>query len=568
MSDDPAPPTTNVAARLRRHAALTPDKPAVVICRGPGKGGGLRSTVHTFRDLELNSDAAARGLLEAGIGWGTKTLVMLRPSLAFFSCFFALFKVGAVPVFIDPGMGGRRLLECVRNLAPEAMVGVPAAHLIRILFRRSFPGFRTAVTVGRRWLWGGRTWDDVVRPEREPFPIAPTAPDDLAAILFTTGSTGPAKGVEYTHAALDREVAILAETFNITPEDRDCATFPGFSLFSAALGMAAIVPDMSPVRPARAHPPNVIAAIREFGCTFSFGSPALWGRVSAYAAERGETLPTLKRVVMAGAPVPAEVHRRLLGGVLPGDGDTYTPYGATEVMPVACIAGSEVLAETAATTADGGGVCVGPPAPGARVEIIRLDDGPIADWDEGLVLPEGEVGEIVVQADYASRHYHNLPRADELAKIRHGDRFWHRMGDVGRKDAKGRIWFYGRKAHRVRAEGGDLFTIPVETIFNRHPAVARSALVGLPGRGGGTGFAVPAIVVETKARLRTIPAAERARLRGELLELGASHPVSRRVREVLFHPAFPTDLRHNAKIRREDLTEWAAAEVRKRGARE
>lgn len=545
----------NIADRLRENARQTPDKPAVVICRGPGKKGGLYADIHTYAQLERDSDAAARGFLKAGIERGTKTLIMLRPSLAFFSSFYALFKVGAVPVFIDPGMGGKRLLECVRVLAPEAMVGVPLAHMVRILSRRNFPGFKTAVTVGRRWLWGGHTWDSIREFSVEPFPLAETDAEELAAILFTTGSTGPAKGVEYSHAALDRQVSILSKVFEITPEDRDAATFPGFSLFSIALGMTAVVPDMNPVRPGSVHPPNVLDPVKELGCTFSFGSPALWGRVSAYAKERAITLPTLRRVVMAGAPVPAEVHRRLLEDVLPEGAETYTPYGATEVMPVACIGGREILAETAEPTASGRGVCVGRPTPGVRAEIIRIDDGPISEWRDELMLPQGEIGEIAVQADHASRHYHNLPAADAGAKIADGTRFWHRMGDVGYKDEKGRLWFCGRKAHRVRAADGDLFTVCCEAVFNQHPAVFRSALVGVPTA---SDKQRPVLIAELR---RDIAPAQRDSVTRELLALGAANPMTAGIRDILFHSAFPTDIRHNAKIRREDLAVWAAGKI-------
>ncbi|MCL2000299.1 MAG: fatty acid CoA ligase family protein [Planctomycetes bacterium] len=547
--------TVNIALRLCAHAKNTPDKPAVVVCRGPARRGGFSCVSHSFAELEQDSNATARGLVAAGVSRGTKTLVMLKPSLAFFSCFFALFKIGAVPVFIDPGMGGRRLLECVRNLAPEAMVGIPLAHLVRTISPRSFPGFKTAVTVGRRWLWGGHSWEAMRRFAGDPLPLAQTGPDELAAILFTTGSTGPAKGVEYTHAALDRQVVILSEIFSITPEDRDAATFPGFSLFSIALGMTATVPDMNPIRPGRVNPGNILAPIRKFGCTFSFGSPALWERVSTHAKQEGVRLTGLKRVVMAGAPVSAALHRRLLGSILGEGSETFTPYGATEVMPVACIGGREVLAETAVLTEAGRGVCVGRPAPGVRVEIIRIDDGPIPEWSDSLLAAPGEIGEIAVQADHASRHYHNLPQADALAKITDGPLFWHRMGDLGHIDEKGRIWFCGRKAHRVKIAGGDLFSVCCEAVFNRHPEVARSALVGVPGRDG---FERPIIVIEAR---RPLSLAEKRKTSADLLRLGEAHELTASIRDVLFHPAFPTDIRHNAKIRREDLAVWAAKKL-------
>lgn len=542
----------NIANRLRAAARKNPEKPAIILAKGPGPSGNYSTVRHTFSELERDSDAAARGFAAAGIGRGVKTLVMLRPSLPFFSCFFALFKVGAVPVFIDPGMGGSRLLECVRVLAPEAMVGIPLAHVARILFPRSFPGFKVAVTQGRRWFWGGKRWDTMRQFADEPFPIADTDADEMAAILFTTGSTGTAKGVEYSHGQLDRQVGILMAGFGIDENDRDCATFPGFSLFSIALGMTAVAPDMNPVRPGSVFPPNVIEPALAEGCTFSFGSPALWGRVSAYAVDNGKKLPGMKRVVMAGAPVPAAVHERLLGSVLDPDANTYTPYGATEVMPVACIGGREVLAETAAETPKGGGVCIGYAADGVHVEIIRIDDAPIPAWSDELIMPQGKIGEIAVQADHASRHYHNLPKADALAKIADGEKFWHRMGDVGYIDAKGRIWFCGRKAHRVRARNGDLFTVACEGVFNIHPSVARSALVGVPKADG---FERPVLAVELRPG---VDASQKETIRRELLALGEANPMTAGIEAILFHPSFPTDIRHNAKIRREDLAVWAA----------
>lgn len=167
-------------------------------------------------------------------------------------------------------------------------------------------------------------------------------------------------------------------------------------------------------------------------------------------------------------------------------------------------------------------------------------------------MPQGKIGEIAVQADHASRHYHNLPKADALAKIADGEKFWHRMGDVGYIDAKGRIWFCGRKAHRVRARNGDLFTVACEGVFNIHPSVARSALVGVPKADG---FERPVLAVELRPG---VDASQKETIRRELLALGEANPMTAGIEAILFHPSFPTDIRHNAKIRREDLAVWAA----------
>lgn len=544
------PEHVNIAERLRRNARNTPDKNAVVICRGPNSPEGtLSHESMTFSELDALSGVVAAGCLDAGVKRGTKTLVMLRPSFQFFACIFGLFRIGAVPVVIDPGMGKKRLLECIRDTAPEAMIAVPLAHAVRVMFPGYFPSLKINITAGRRWFWGGHSWKKLLRNRKGLDTPAETEAGDLAAILFTTGSTGPAKGVEYDHAALDRQVDIIAEAFSITSEDVDCATFPGFSLFSVALGMTAVVPDMNPTRPGLVNPANIVAPIDRLKCTFSFGSPALWSRVSRHCADNGVVLRSLKRVVMAGAPVRPEVHERLLGGVIALDGKTFTPYGATEVMPVANIEGAEVLAGTAAVTARGGGTCVGRPVPGARVEIIPITDSPIRSWSEGLALPPGSIGEIAVKASHASRRYHNRPDADDFAKIRDEDAFWHRMGDLGYKDGLGRIWLCGRKSHRVVTRQGPLFTLRCEAVFNQHPAVARCALVGIPAADGTD---LPVVVAELKER-----SAGGKDLEKELLALAAANSETAQIRHVLFHPALPTDIRHNAKIGREELAVWA-----------
>jgi Acyl-CoA synthetases (AMP-forming)/AMP-acid ligases II len=546
------PGLANVAQRLRTNASATPGKPAVVICRGPGeKGGKFRREQITFAELERDSDAAARGFEKIGIHRGLKTLVMLRPSFPFFSCFYALFKIGAVPVLIDPGMGGKRLLECLKDVQPEAMVGIPLAHAARVILPGYFPKLKISVTLGKRWFWRGHLWEKFRIFDDQPFPMAETRADDLAAILFTTGSTGPAKGVEYNHGALNAQVGLIADALGINQDDRDAATFPGFSLFSIALGMTAAVPDMNPTKPGSAFPPNIETVVNENKCTFSFGSPALWNRVSAHAHEHSIKLPTLKKVIMAGAPVPNIVHERLLGGILPEGAETYTPYGATECMPVSNMRGSEVLRETASLTKDGKGVCVGLPVPGLRAEIITITDTPIEKWNDGLLADPAEIGEIAIKADHASRHYHGKPEADRLAKISDGDKFWHRMGDVGYKDDKGRLWFCGRKSDRVVATDRTYFTIPAEAIVNQHPAVFRSALVGVGARGRER----PVFIIELK---KDATPTDEETLRKELLQLAAANPASSGITDILFHPAFPVDIRHNAKIGREALAKWAA----------
>jgi acyl-CoA synthetase (AMP-forming)/AMP-acid ligase II len=376
----------------------------------------------------------------------------------------------------------------------------------------------------------------------------------VAAILFTSGSTGVAKGVIYTHAIFAAQVEQLQRVYQIHPGEVDLPTFPLFGLFGPALGVTSVLPEMDATRPALVDPLRILDAIRWFGVTNLFGSPALLRRVGGGAGP-GEHLPTLRRVISAGAPVPPAVVERFCE-LLPAGTQVYTPYGATEALPVASIGSEEILRETGARTAEGAGICVGLPVEGITVRVIRISDEPIPTWSDDLVLPTGQIGEIVVQGRVVTASYHNRPESTALAKIQDPSRggFWHRMGDVGYLDERGRIWFCGRKSQRVITPAGTLFTIPCEGVFNAHPGVLRSALVGVKRNG----VVEPVLCVE---RTPEGVALAEEQLKRELLTLGNAHEHTRAIRHILFHPSFPVDIRHNAKIFREKLAVWAAGRL-------
>jgi len=535
-------------------ARSQPDRPAIVWSRKTRASETTEYSHWTFAQLADETNRYAWGLAQVGIARGTRTVLMVRPSPQLFALVFALFKVGAVPVLIDPGMGRRRMVDCLRAVQAEAFIGIPIAHALRLLHPFAFRSVRINVTVGRRWFWGGHRLRDVRAASAQPYDIAATAPDEPAAIIFTTGSTGPPKGVLYTHGIFDAQLRILREHLRIQPGEIDLPTFPLFALFDPALGMTAVIPDMDPTRPAQVDPTKIIRAIRDQQVTNMFGSPALLDRVGRYGAAQGVKLPTLRRVVSAGAPASPVVLKRF-ATMLEGDAEIHTPYGATEAMPVASIGSREILRETRAVSARGGGTCVGRPMPGLDVRIIGIRDGPIETWSDGLLAPPGEIGEIVVRGPIVTREYPADAAATRQAKIRDGDAVWHRMGDVGRLDEQGRLWFCGRKAHRVITEHGTLCTVPCEAVFNQHPRVFRSALVGV----GRPPRQKPVICVELQPG---DGGADLAGLTRELLGLAKQHDLTRPIETVLFHPGFPVDIRHNSKITREKLAVWAEKRLR------
>jgi acyl-CoA synthetase (AMP-forming)/AMP-acid ligase II len=291
----------------------------------------------------------------------------------------------------------------------------------------------------------------------------------------------------------------------------------------------------------------------------SFGSPALWRRVGTDLAARGMTLPALKRVVMAGAPIPPDLHALMLDKVLAPDADIYTPYGATECLPVTCFTGRQVLAETDKFTREGRGYCVGKALPRVDIRIIRYTDAVISRWDDVQVLPPGEIGEVVVRGPNVSRRYFDLPEQTALHKIyetEDTDRgpFWHRIDDLGYLDASGRLWFCGRKAHRVETGDATLYTVCCEAIFNEHPRVARTALVGV---GEDRRRQTPVLIAEPIPGEFPGSPTKVSIFSHELREIAERHAMTRDIGIYLFHHAFPVDIRHNAKIFREKLARWA-----------
>jgi acyl-CoA synthetase (AMP-forming)/AMP-acid ligase II len=552
----------NVAGRLHGMAARFPLRTAVFEPHGPRDE--FEYHAECFSKLWETTQRYARGLERLGVTRGMRTVLMVPPSRELVRLVFALLQVGAVPVLVDPGIGLKNLGKCLAEAEPEAFIGVAKAQVARWVCgwaKRSLKLFLTADRVP--WFWTGRTTATLLdETDDSPAPFFFPQPDDPAAILFTSGSTGVPKGAVYTHGIFCAQVDQLQSLFGIEPGEIDLCTFPLFALFAPALGMTSVIPRMDFTRPALVDPRNVLEPIEQFHVTNLFGSPALLNRVGRAAEKVSGTLgsvpdtcPTLKRVLSAGAPVSAQILERFAQRLSPGV-QIFTPYGATEALPVAVIGSDEVLRETQHQTAQGAGTCVGRPVPGIEARIIRISDGPIAAWSDDLVLPSGEIGEIAVFGPVVTQEYFHRPDLTGLAKIPDAarGRGWHRMGDLGYFDDEGRLWFCGRKSQRVITPERTYFTEPVEGVFNAHPGVFRTALVGV-NRNGKT---IPVLCVEKETGAKPPASDEMTR---ELLALGAQHEHTRAMATVLYHDRFPVDIRHNSKIFREQLAVWAAEKL-------
>lgn len=546
----------NVAQLLHGSAQMRPRAMAIAEPLGRDAHGKRQYRQVTLRQLDEDSSRIARGLLNLGAEPGMRMALLVRPGIDFISLVFAMFKAGLVVVLIDPGMGRRSMIHCLAESRPKGFVAISMAQAVRTLLRRRFPEARLNVTVGRRWFWGGPTLKQLRARTASGAAMAQVGGDDPAAIIFTTGSTGPPKGVLYRHGNFVHQAQQIQQRYGIAPGEVDLPGFPLFALFNCAMGVSTVIPDMDPTRPAAVDPQKILEAIDDWQVTQAFGSPALWNVVGQYCESHNRQLPTLRRVLSAGAPVPPHVLRRMKQAIHP-DGDIFTPYGATEALPVASIAASEVLAETAQQTAAGRGTCVGTPFSGIEWKVIQITDQAIREARQAVELPPGEIGELMVSGPVVTTEYVTGEAANALHKVPDGNRFWHRMGDVGYLDNQGRFWFCGRKSHRVVTESGTMFTVMCEAVFNAHPAVYRSALVGV----GQSPRQRPVVIAETWPERRPENDAQQQQLLTELREIAQRHEHTRPIQTFLLHRSLPVDIRHNAKIFREKLAVWAAAQL-------
>lgn len=552
----------NIAQLLTETARQYPDKEALFSPVGKLRNGNFKYSTLTFSQLENLTNAYAQSFNAAGIVKGIRTLMFLRPGLEFAAAVFAVYKTGGIPVLIDPGMGFKNLLGCIRQTESEAMIAISPVHWIRLACPNSFNHTEIFFSLGKFPPPGVKKLEKIVKIEeiqksrQFDFTPASTTLDDNAAIVFTTGSTGPPKGVVYTHRTFQTQINLIRDVYGAGPEHIDLSAFPLFALFAVILGMPSIIPKMDFTRPAKVNPENIIKPILDKKISFSFGSPALWKTVSSYCIKNNIRLTSLKRVLMAGAPVPASLHRQVKK-IIADDGETMVPYGATEAMPITNMTGNEVLNETEALTLQGKGHCVGYPNPGIKIAVIKSSDAPISKWRNELVLANEDIGEIVVKGNVVKKEYFKQQRHNAVSTIPDEDgKSWHRLGDLGYFDTKGRLWFCGRKNHAVITTDITYYSVCVEAIFNQHPQVNRSALVGIDN--------VPIIYIEPLNGHWPHTQQQKDQFINELREVGKRQPFTANIDTFLFHRSFPVDIRHNAKIFREKLASMAGKMMAKK----
>lgn len=533
---DPPTPSANVAALIHRAGARWGTADALIVART-----GER---YSFEALSALTARAAAGLSALGIVADDRIVVMVKPGPRFVAVIFALASLGAVPVLFDPGLGLGRMFDLIGSVNARGIVAERLFFLAGLLGK--LPRVDLRVSMG--WWPGAIGWDRLVAGDGRAA-VCHRAPEQQALLAFTSGSTGVPKAVSMSHRALRAQVRALAELGAIGPGDVQIAILPLVAVLGPVNGCATVIPDIPFSNVSRLRPARLVEAMERFGVTHGFGSPRVWSMLATHCERRKIVLTGVKQLLIGGAPgSPALL--RALGTALGERAVLQTPYGSTEAAPLTTVTGQEILAEVGA----GRGLLVGRPLAGVEVKIIDIVAGPITDMSAARVAPVGEIGEVVVRSAVAASGYEGGAALTASARIDAPGGPWHRMGDLGRLDAHGRLWFLGRMDHRIQV-GGQTMMCPVELepAFAAHPEIEAAAIVGI----GSSPAQRPVLIAQPSAPLRFWQRSRAVRLKRELLAIAAGDERTRAIDRVLFVRSMPVDVRHRAKILRGQLATWA-----------
>ncbi len=476
----------------------------------------------TFGEFARRVDAIAAELQHRGLQRGDRVAMLTPPGVELLAAVYGVWRAGGVTVVADRGLGLRGLGAAVRSARASWLIGPRAARTASWILRWSPRA--TAVSI-----------DDLMKaPPADAGRLPPgPAEDDEVAVLFTSGATGPAKGVRYRFGQLNAQCEALRQTYSITDDDSFVAAFAPFALYGPALGISTSLPDCDVTSPGKLTAKALRDAVSAVQATMVFASPAALANVVATATDASAArreLSGVRLVLSAGAPVPVETLRAV--AMLATNAELHTPYGMTEVLPVADV--DLVTIEQRR----GDGVCVGYPVEGATVRVDDLGLG---------------VGEILVRAPWVSDGYDRLWAVEQSARPVIDGARWHRTGDVGHLDSAGRLWVEGRSVHVVSTTAGPVTPVPVERAVEQGLPCVRSAAVGV----GPEGCQQLVVVLEGDSNgLATVEITHRVR-----------NLVSPDVAAVLTLKKIPVDIRHNAKVDRTTVAKWASDVLAGRRAR-
>jgi acyl-CoA synthetase (AMP-forming)/AMP-acid ligase II len=510
----------NISEVLRSHARSHPDAAAII----DRYHGSRRVTTYQMLDQQAGCGAAA--LTRHGVHPGDSVLIFQPMSAELYAALAAVFRVGAVAMFLDPSAGTGHIERCCELRAPAALLASPKAHLLRLkcgALRRIPCKFAIGMRLPGASNWPGNEMSSSA--DRAPDP----GPNTAALITFTSGSTGQPKAALRTHGFLLAQHAILEETLGLERGGRDLTTLPVFALANLASGVTSVIPDVDLRRPGEIDARAVVEQIVRERVTSTAASPAFLERMVEFCESSGQRLPSLRKVFAGGAPVFPPLLERVRSAA-PG-AETMAVYGSTEAEPICELRAGDIGARDIESMRRGGGLLAGKPIDRIALRVMNQQWGrPVgpcsAEAFELQCVAQGASGEIVVAGAHVLSGYLD-GLGDEETKFRVDGRVWHRTGDCGYLDDSGRLWKLGRAAARIEDHHGVLFPFQLECALAFCPGLARSAVISHGGR--------RVLFLEWNA------------------DRGDPHAVEEciswaSVDQVRTCPKIPVDRRHNAKI--------------------
>jgi acyl-CoA synthetase (AMP-forming)/AMP-acid ligase II len=524
---------TNLSQAIKQYGTAMSSMDAIIEMRKTRQGHAVICRRLSFGEFDGRIDQYVTKFLKKGIRKDSRVLMLLRPGTKMMCTFFALVRMGAIPILLDSGVGFREIVRLGNFSKPDFIICSP--RLKWLIFMKILRIKGQVIAVYRSFAKRQPAATSMVEMD----------PEDVVAILFTSGSTGPAKGVVYRHRHFASQLSKLRLTYRLMPNVKDVTLLPVFMLFNPIFGRTTIIPDMDFSRPSELHPQSIVETIVNHCATSSFGSPILWEKIADYCSENDITMRSLEQIFLAGVSAAPYILEKMLD--IAPNAKIFTPYGATECLPICSISAEEILGSLRPLQENGAGTCLGYPVEGIAVRIIVLEDGPISHLEERSFLPLGHIGEIIVEGSNVTEFYDQLPEKTALAKINYNGKIWHRMGDLGFLDEKGRIWFCGRKMERVVTESGEAYYPEcIEPLFQKYSVVKRAALIKIVKNGK----ILPAIAILPKKDCYPFFFWQKWKLRRELRNIAQHFPKTAPIRDFFFCRSFPVDPRHNAKIHR------------------
>lgn len=511
----------NLVELLDRATQSGPETPAII----DGRAG--REQVLSYAGLEDRSRRLASLFAAAGLRAGEGIVVMVPMSAELYAVIAAAWRLGLVPVLMDPGAGDPYFRHCLSRYPVRAFVGTPAACLLRL----ASPALRQipAVFVAGAFFPGARALRSAraLPPHAQNYGCSAGTP---AMLAFTSGSTGRPKGIVRTHGLLRATHEVLSRHLGTGVAEVAVATMPVFTLTHLASGSTSLIPDVDLRHPGAVDPARLVGQVERWHAASVVASPALLERVADHCQARGKGILSLRAVFAGGAPVFPALLDKL--AVAAPRASLRVLYGSTEAEPIALVAASELDGEDIGQTLAGRGLLVGRPIPEIELRILRDRWGSVRAEQtvEALdrdTLPAGQAGEIVLAGPHVAQGYLG-GEGDAESKVRVGSQVWHRTGDAGWLDARGRLWLLGRCAARIEDRNGVLYPFAVEAVLSNHSSIVRSAVLARRGE--------RLLVLEMRGKAQPDPAM--------LLEtLGWAH-----IRAVVQVERVPVDARHNAKV--------------------